>query len=62
MEMIRSTIESISYFNGISLDETHYVAEHSLVRTYAAGEIIFMEDEPARGLWVVETGHVKIIS
>jgi CRP/FNR family transcriptional regulator len=60
MQMIQSYIGSISYFNGISPEETNYVAEHSLVRSYGAGEVIFLEDDLAAGLWVVEQGHVKI--
>ncbi len=57
---IASYIASIAYFDGITDEELAYVARHSVVRTYAAGEMIFLEDEPATGLWVVETGHVKI--
>jgi CRP/FNR family transcriptional regulator len=57
---ITSYIGSISYFDGIADDEIAHVAENSLVRTYAAGEPIFWEGEPANGLWVVEEGHVKI--
>lgn len=57
---IKHYIGSISYFDGIVEDELTYVARHSVVRTFAAGETIFLEDEPATGLWVVESGHVKI--
>lgn len=60
MAAIEEYIGSIAYFEGIVDDEVVYVARHSVARTYAAGEMIFMEDEPARGLWVVERGHVKI--
>ena len=60
VETIESYIASISYLDGIIEEELAYVARHSLARTFAAGETIFLEDEPARGLWVVESGHVKI--
>jgi CRP-like cAMP-binding protein len=57
---IQGYIGTISYFDGIAEDEVAYVAEHSVLRTYLAGEPIFWEGEPADGLWVVEEGHVKI--
>lgn len=60
MATIQSYINSISYFDGIADDELQYVVEHSLLRSYAANEMIFMEGERASGLWVVEDGHVKI--
>jgi CRP/FNR family transcriptional regulator len=57
---IQGYIGTITYFEGIAEDEIAYVAEHSLLRTYSAGETIFWEGEAANGLWVVEEGHVKI--
>ncbi len=60
MTTIENYIASISYFDGITPDEAEYVAQHSVLRTYAAGQMLFMEDEVASGLWVVEAGHVKI--
>lgn len=57
---IKNQIGSIIYFEGITEDELNYIAEHSLERVYANGEMIFWEGERADGLWIVETGHVKI--
>jgi CRP/FNR family transcriptional regulator len=37
-----------------------HITENSLLRTYAAGEMIFLEGEPAEGLSIVERGHVKV--
>lgn len=60
MSSVKDYISSIIYFEGITEEELAYVAENSIPRTYPAGEIVFVEGEPAQGLWVVEQGRVKI--
>ncbi len=60
MVTLRSHIESITYFEGIADAELAYITENSVLRTFSAGEMIFLEGEPAEGLWIVENGHVKI--
>lgn len=57
---VKTYVRSIPYFEAVAEDELAYIAENSLLRTYAAGEIIFMEGEAAQGLWIVERGTVKI--
>jgi CRP/FNR family transcriptional regulator, dissimilatory nitrate respiration regulator len=60
MATIESYIASIAYFDGITPEERAHVARHCIVRSYTTGEMIFLEDEQAAGLWVVEAGHVKV--
>ena len=60
MSSVKSHINTIIYFEGIADDELAFVTENSLLRTYAAGEMIFLEGNPAEGLWIVESGNVKI--
>lgn len=60
MASIRKHIEAIPYFKGITANELKLVEEHALLRHFAAGEIIFLEGEPATGMWIVEQGAVKI--
>jgi CRP/FNR family transcriptional regulator len=60
MITVKDHIRSVIYFEGIADDELAYVAERGILRTFAAGEMIFLEGEPADGLWIVETGSVKI--
>lgn len=60
MVSIKSHIPSIIYFEGIADDELAYIADNSLLHTYVANQIIFLEGEPASGLWIVEKGSVKI--
>jgi CRP/FNR family transcriptional regulator, dissimilatory nitrate respiration regulator len=57
---IKNHIGSIPYFTGIGEDELAYITEHSVLRMFSAGEMIFFEGEQADGLWIVEKGHVKI--
>lgn len=57
---IQNHISSVIYFTGITSEEIAYVTNNSLLRTFAANEVIFIEGEPALGLWIVESGRVKI--
>lgn len=60
MASVKNHIRSIPYFKEVSEDELTFITENSVVRTYAAGEVIFLEGEPATGLWIVKQGNVKI--
>jgi CRP/FNR family transcriptional regulator len=62
VEMVtaKNHIGSIIYFEGIAEDELIYITENSVLRTFSAGEVIFLEGEPAQGLWIVEQGTVKV--
>lgn len=57
---ITSYIKSIIYFEGVTQAELDYISTNSLLRTYTAGELIFLEGDPAQGLWIVEDGRVKV--
>jgi CRP/FNR family transcriptional regulator, dissimilatory nitrate respiration regulator len=60
MMTITNHISAIRYFEGIADDEIRHIIHSSLLRTFAAGEMIFLEGDPADGLWIVEEGTVKI--
>ncbi len=60
METIKSHIQTIIYFDGITEDEIAHILANSMLRTYTTGEMIFLEGDPAAGLWIVESGRVKI--
>lgn len=57
---IKSYIDSVIYFEGITADELAYIINHSILRTYTVNETIFMEGDDADGLWIVQRGRVKI--
>lgn len=60
MTILENHIVSSPYFDGIMPLELTYIADNSLLRTYSANQTIFVEGEPAEGLWIVEKGRVKI--
>lgn len=60
MTISKDHIASIVYFQGLDEHELSYISENTVLRSYDAGEIIFLEGDPADGLWIVESGHVKI--
>ena len=47
-------------FSALAENEMTFIAGRAVPRNYAAGETIFTEGEPCQGLYVVETGRVKI--
>lgn len=60
MSSITPLINAIPYFEGITSDELAHVTRNSLSRVYTVGEMLFLEGDPAEGLWIVEQGNVKI--
>ena len=60
MAALRKHIEASHYFEGITTSELAYLDEHALLRRFTAGETIFLEGEAAAGLWIVESGAVKV--
>lgn len=60
MSPVKHHLHNIIYFEGITQAEINYVTDHSLLNTFKAGEIIFLEGDRAEGLWIVEQGRVKV--
>ncbi len=60
MVSVKNYLGSIPYFEGITEAELATITVRSVLRVFSAGEIIFLEGEPAEGLWIVERGNVKI--
>jgi CRP-like cAMP-binding protein len=57
---ITTLLERIPLFASFSADARRRLAERSLMRTYAAGYVLFTTGEPCRGLYVVAEGRVRI--
>lgn len=57
---LTDTLSDLPYFNETPPALLARLAQHMTRCTYRAGEIIFLEGEPSRGLWIVEHGSVKI--
>lgn len=56
---IRSLLEKMPYFAHVAESTLNQFAQQAAHRTFATNEIIFLEDEPSAGLWIVENGRVK---
>jgi len=54
------TLAKVPMFSGLAENELAFLTQRAVPRHYAAGEIVFSEDEPCLGLYVVESGHVRI--
>jgi CRP/FNR family transcriptional regulator, cyclic AMP receptor protein len=54
------TLTRVPIFSGLREAELAFLAQHTVPRRFAAGETVFGEGEPCTGLYVVESGHVRI--
>jgi CRP/FNR family cyclic AMP-dependent transcriptional regulator len=57
---LHTLLEQVPLFAGFGDDALQRLASRSLLRTYAAGHLLFSTGEPCRGLYVVESGRVRI--
>ena len=55
-----TTLAQVPIFSGLAEDELEFLIQRAAVRNYSAGEMVFSEGEPCAGLYVVESGHVRI--
>jgi CRP/FNR family transcriptional regulator len=53
-------LKGVSIFSGLSEQEFAFLTSHLLQRKYAVGELIFGEGDPCAGLYVVQSGNVRI--
>lgn len=54
------TLTRVQIFSGLSELELAFLAQRAVPRRFSPGEIVFAEGEPCTGLYVVESGHVRI--
>jgi CRP/FNR family transcriptional regulator, cyclic AMP receptor protein len=54
------TLTRVPIFAGLSEAELAFLTQRTVPRRFSAGETIFSEGEPCSGLYVVESGHVRI--
>lgn len=54
------TLTRVPIFSGLSEGELAFLAQRTVARRFSAGESVFGEGEPCAGLYVVESGHVRI--
>ena len=54
------TLAKVPIFSGLADGELSFLAQHAVPHRYAAGEMVFSEGEACLGLYVVESGHIRI--
>lgn len=60
MSFKHELLRSISYFSGLDEATLKALTSVAVRRRYDAGQMIFVEGEPCAGLFIVESGRVKI--
>jgi CRP/FNR family transcriptional regulator len=59
-EAALSILQRVSIFSSLSEQEFAFLISHLLQRKYSAGELIFSEGDVCVGLYVVQSGNVRI--
>jgi CRP/FNR family transcriptional regulator len=54
------TLAKAALFSGLTESELSFLAQRTVPRNFSAGESIFTEGGPCSGLYVVESGNVRI--
>jgi len=57
---VAALLRKVNLLQGISDAALKKLVDSAVQRSVAAGTILFMEGEPVRGFYLIETGHVKI--
>ena len=57
---IRQTLAKVPIFSGLTESELAFLTQRTVPRHYSTGEMVFGEGEPCSGLYVVESGNVRI--
>jgi len=53
-------LRRVQIFNGLTETELQFLSERAVPRTYGKGEILFTEGDPCTGLFIIESGQVRI--
>jgi CRP/FNR family transcriptional regulator, dissimilatory nitrate respiration regulator len=58
--VLRDVLGALPYFETLDQESLRFLAEAAIYQAYDADEMIFLEGETARGMWIVQKGRVKI--
>ena len=53
-------LAKVAIFSGLTESELAFLAQGAVSRRFSPGESVFSEDAPCAGLYVVESGHIRI--
>jgi len=57
---VLEALRRVPIFADLSEAELQFLAERAVVRAYSKGELVFTEGDPCAGLFVIESGHLRI--
>jgi CRP/FNR family transcriptional regulator len=57
---VLNVFRRVPIFQGLTETEVQFLAERAVPRTYSKGELLFTEGETCTGLFIVESGRVRI--
>lgn len=57
---MKDRLRALIYFETVDAATLDWLAAQLTQRVFAAGEMIFLEGDPAAGLWLVASGRIKI--
>jgi CRP-like cAMP-binding protein len=57
---VAKTLAKVPIFSGLTEGELNFLAQRAVPRNYSTGQSVFGEGEACSGLYVVESGHVRI--
>ncbi len=58
---VARVLRAVPAFAGLEPATLEFVARQAVPRHYSAGEVLFLEDEPCAGLFIVEHGWLKAV-
>lgn len=58
---LNAALAKLPYFADLPAGDLAFLAERTRRERYHAATVIFLQDEPCRGLYIVETGLVRVI-
>lgn len=57
---LAKTLARAPLFSGLAENEMAFIARRAIARHYSPGELLFQEGDPCQGLYIVESGSVRI--
>jgi len=60
IHLLGQTLAKASIFSDLADEQLNFLAQRTVQRQYSAHETVFSEGESCAGLYVVESGHVRI--
>src|SRR5690348_11135599 len=55
-----SSLAAVPLFSGLSAEEVRLLAARFVRRHFSAGELLFSEGDPCRGLYIIDAGKLRI--